>query len=297
VIAGLIIGFVVGVLLCGWAARTLLRRGIARVRAAERRARSSERLAEIGAMTSGLAHEIKNPLSTIGLNAQLLAEGVEELTKSDPDARRRLGNRIGALRREVDRLRGILSDFLEFAGQARLDVRETDLRQLIEELVEFYRPEAERQGVRIRADLGGEAFSARVDPRLLKQAMLNLMINATQAMAAPPGGAGGGDGAGQGGAVRTPGELILRLARVRDEQKQEQARIEVIDTGPGIAPELLARIFEPYFTTKPGGSGLGLPTTRRLIEAHGGLIDVLSEPGRGSLFRILLPVAGPPPVG
>jgi signal transduction histidine kinase len=290
VLWALLIGLLVGGGVTAFAFRRLSLRQVARARAAERRARTAERLAEIGAMTSGLAHEIKNPLSTIGLNAQLLDEGLEELAATRPDEARRLRNRVGALRREADRLRGILQDFLEFAGQLRPDVREADLRAAIDELVEFYRPEAERQGVRLHADLGTAPRSARFDARLIKQAVLNLLINATQAMARSspaPGASAAASGA------SPAGELMLRLEPIRGSDGRDALRLEVIDTGPGIPPEVLPRIFEPYFTTKPGGSGLGLPTTRRLIEAHGGHLDVHSEPGRGTRFVLTLPVAGP----
>src|SRR5689334_1886159 len=117
--------FAAGVLVTALAARLLVRRHVARLRAAERRARANERLAEIGAMTGGLAHEIKNPLSTIGLNAQLLAEGIDELS-IDSDAKGRLSRRVSALRREADRLRGVLTDFLQYAGQMRIDPHPAD---------------------------------------------------------------------------------------------------------------------------------------------------------------------------
>lgn len=267
----------------GW---LVLRRQVRTVRLAERRARQAERMAEIGSMTGGLAHEIKNPLSTIGLNAQLLAEGLAEL-QADPEAKARLTNRTNALRREVERLRGILTDFLEFAGQVRLDRRPTDLRGVVTELVDFYTPEAERQGVRLSADLGSSPCVAPIDVRLFKQAVLNLMLNATQAVAQ----------AGAGGAVNgSPrGELMLRVVEGRDESLGSVARVHVIDTGPGIAPEVLAKVFTPYFTTKSGGTGLGLPTARRFVEEHGGRIDVRTEPGKGSDFTVVLPMQMPDP--
>lgn len=254
-------------------------------------------MAEIGSMTSGLAHEIKNPLSTVGLNAQLLLEAIRELP-IDESERAPLVNRIGALRRETDRLGGILQDFLQYAGQVRLETRPTDLNETVQELADFFMPEAERHGVRLRIDsatgggAGGaerHAATARIDAKLVKQALLNLMLNATQAMS--PQGAASGPVAQGNGASR---ELILRIETRREPDGQPAVLIHVIDTGPGIAPETLARIFNPYFTTRAGGSGLGLPTARRLIEAHGGRIDVWSEPGKGSDFTVVLPVAGPP---
>lgn len=284
---GLLIGFGIGVLLASAAVWFLLRRHARRARAAERRARAAERMAEIGAMTSGLAHEIKNPLSTVGLNAQLLLEGIQELPIDEGD-RKPLVNRINALRRETDRLGGILQDFLQYAGQMRLDPRPTDLNETVSELADFFMPEAERQGVRLRTDLGslnGELVArATIDAKLVKQALLNLMLNATQAMVAA--------GAAQANANR-PKELILRTESRREADGHAAVHVHIIDTGPGIAQETLAKIFTPYFTTRAGGSGLGLPTARRLIEAHGGRIDVWSEPGKGSDFCVVLPVAGP----
>lgn len=288
---GLLIGFGVGVLLASAAVWFLLRRQSRRARAAERRARSAERMAEIGAMTSGLAHEIKNPLSTVGLNAQLLLEGLQELPIDEGD-RKPLVHRINALRRETDRLGGILQDFLQYAGQVRLDPRPTDLNETVSELADFFMPEAERQGVRLRLDLAGAsaggAATANIDAKIVKQALLNLMLNATQAMAAA--------------AAREPGkalprELILRTETRREADGHPAVHVHIIDTGPGIAPETLEKVFTPYFTTRAGGSGLGLPTARRLIEAHGGRIEVWSELGKGSDFCVVLPVAGPPAEG
>lgn len=275
-----------GLLLGAIAVRVLVLRQSTRARAAERRARQAERLAEIGSMTGGLAHEIKNPLSTIGLNAQLLAEGIEELP-ADSEHKGRLLKRVGALRRETERLRGILTDFLEYAGQVRLDKRPGDLNAIVSELADFYTPEAERQGVRIRLDLTAEPLQASFDQRLLKQALLNLMLNGTQAMAA--GGSANGAASGSGGGAGHKGELILRTRAAADAEKRPLAEVHVIDTGPGIAPDVKDKIFNPYFTTKNGGTGLGLPTSRRYIEEHGGRIDVHSTLGVGSDFCVVLP--------
>jgi signal transduction histidine kinase len=284
---GLLIGFGIGVLLASGAVWLLLRRHSLRVRAAERRARAAERMAEIGAMTSGLAHEIKNPLSTVGLNAQLLLEGIQELPIDDAD-RVPLINRISSLRRETDRLGGILQDFLQYAGQVRLDVRPTDLSETVSELADFFMPEAERHGVRLRTDTAGQTGTAapiaKIDAKLVKQALLNLMLNATQAMTAA--------------GMKTPDarlakELILRTELRREADGHPAVHVHVIDTGPGIDAETVGKVFTPYFTTRAGGSGLGLPTARRLIEAHGGRIDVWSEPGKGSDFCVVLPVDGP----
>ena len=274
------LGVASGVGLAGVIARWRVRRLMQRRAQAERRARDAERMAEIGAMTGGLAHEIKNPLSTIGLNAQLLAEGVEELPEGAPvtrDDKQRLVRRIGSLRRETERLRGILQDFLTYAGEPRPDARRQDLNAALTELVDFFLPQAQTNGVRLHADFAPGEVPAVFDASLVKQAVLNLLLNAVQAMSTNAPGA--------------PRELIVRTraAQPRTPNEPRGAEIHVIDTGPGIPPGVRDRIFRPYFTTKSGGSGLGLPTARRLVEEHGGRLEVFTEPGRGTDFVVTLP--------
>ncbi|MBX3361880.1 MAG: hypothetical protein KF705_10650, partial [Phycisphaeraceae bacterium] len=273
------LSFGAGVLLASGAARWMIIRHLRKVRAAERRARAAERMAEIGAMTGGLAHEIKNPLSTIGLNAQLLGEAIAELPVAD-DEKGRLTRRISSLRREVERLRGILTDFLRYAGDLKLERVPTDLNDIVRELIDFFLPQAESQGVRLRESIDSNRLMSEVDAPHLKQALLNLMLNAVQAMSGE----------------QTSGtkELILRTEATLDAERKPETRIHVIDTGPGIAPDRIDRIFQPYFTTKAGGSGLGLPTARRLVEAHGGRLEVHTEQGKGTDFTIVLPgIAAP----
>lgn len=231
-------------------------------------------MAELGAMTRGLAHEIKNPLSTIGLNVQLLTEGIEDLGLGEED-RGPLVRRLGSLGREAERLRGILTDFLEYAGELRVEPRRADLNATVDELIDFFLPQAESQGVRVRSDLAGGELLAWIDPAHIKQAVLNLMLNAVQAMAKQPEG--------------VARELILRTGARTVEDGEDIAVLHVIDTGPGIPTEVMERVFDPYFTTKSGGSGLGLPAARRIIEAHGGALEVHSEPGRGTDFVVSLP--------
>ena len=250
------------------------RRTARRVRKLEQRARGAERLAELGTLTGGLAHEIKNPLSTIGLNLQLLRESIDD-AELPTDLASRFGRRIDALTDETDRLRGILEDFLSFAGRIRLDPQPAIVNDLVEQLVDFYHAQAEASGIQLRTRLAPDAGELNLDTTLFKQALLNLLINATQAMVdarysdKPHGGAT---------------DLILRTERTRD-----GVEVHVIDTGPGIAPATIEKIFHPYFTTKKGGTGLGLPTTRRIIEEHGGSIAVHSDPGQGTDFTLHLP--------
>lgn len=250
----------------------MLRRAVHRAREAEGEARHSQRLSELGSMTSGLAHEIRNPLSTVGLNAQLLHE---DLASADlePEQRERLMHRIDSLAREVDRLGHILGDFLDFAGRVKLDPHPCDLRTIVEELVDFYHPQCDQAGVVLRVHMPEDPVRVHVDEGLLKQALLNLLINATQILERTAEAEGG-----------EAGELILKV-----DEDSESAWIHVIDTGPGIEEEDRERIFHPYVSKRKGGTGLGLPTARRIVEEHGGRLHVESVVGDGSDFVIMLP--------
>ena len=229
----------------------------------ERRTRHAERLAELGSLTGGLAHEIKNPLSTVQLNLQLLQEDLDPHHPSYP----RLTNRLSTVHREAGRLREILDDFLRYAGRIELDRKPIDLNGMLEDLVDFFTPQAQVHKVQLRLRKHPTPVIAEVDERMLKQAVLNLMLNAVQAMT------GGG-------------ELMLSVT-----PRGREAVIDVIDTGPGIAAEAISQIFQAYYTTKKGGTGIGLAMTKRIAEEHGGRIDVRSEVGKGSDFSIILPLA------
>lgn len=262
--------FIAGLVIAAAAVGMLARRSVVRTRQAEQRARSAERMAEIGAMTAGLAHEIKNPLSTLGLNAQLLKEAIEEL-EAPADDKGRLVRRVDSMQREADRLRGILTDFLEYAGELRFDLAPADLNELATELSDFFLPQAEQQGVRLRVTLEESAgpIRVRVDAAHLKQAVLNLLLNAVQAMAE---------------------QELTRELLLRTEATTEGGVLRVIDTGPGMDAAKQAEVFKPYYSTKAGGTGLGLPTTRRLIEGQGGTLELHSEPSRGTEFVVTVPL-------
>lgn len=283
---GFWLGFVLGLVATAPLAVLAMRYESRRVRRLERRARGAQRLAELGRLTSGLAHEIKNPLSTVGLNIQLLQEDLRDLSAhsgSAPNNRERIGRiqrRFEGLFREVQRLRDILEDFLRYAGRFELHRVPTDANALIEELVDFFLPQAQAAAVQLRTQFSGSSEGLTVDQSLLKQALLNLLINATQAMAHAK-----GSGRPHGGSD----ELMIRTERARA-QGQEEFCIHVIDTGPGIEPENLEKIFQPYFSTKKQGTGLGLPTARRIAEEHGGSLGVHSELGRGTEFILALPI-------
>jgi signal transduction histidine kinase len=280
----LFLGIAIGLLLAIPGAWAFSRRTERRVTELEREARANERLAEQATMTRGLAHEIKNPLSTIGLNVQLLQEDaadIERAAEHQPVIAEQAGKmrrRLGTLGREAVRLRETLEDFLRFAGRIELDPQPTDINALVDELAVFYEPQASEAGIKLRCKLDAEPPTIMADPSLLKQATLNLMINATHAMADAA-----RDNRPHGGA----NELILRTTRSTG--KDARLCIHVIDTGPGISDEVRDKLFEPYFSTKRAGTGLGLPTTRRIIEEHGGALTLHTEVGRGSEFTIELP--------
>jgi len=255
---GLLIGFILSVLISGVVAAIAYRRFVR----LERRTVQAERLAELGTFTGGLAHEIKNPLSTVQLNLQLLREDLPQGPESA-----RLFNRLATVQRETGRLREILDDFMRYAGKIELDRRPHDVNDLLDELVDFYTPQAQLQRVQRRLQKSAEPITARIDERLIKQVLLNLMINAVQAM--PEHG----------------GEIILAARR-----EDGRAVIDVIDTGQGIPADKIDKLFDAYYSTKSGGTGLGLAITRRVIEEHGGRISITSEVGKGSDFRIELPM-------
>jgi len=259
-LAGVVLGGPLWVALTLYAGRRLWRSA----RRLTARSRGREHLAELGRLTAGLAHEIKNPLSTINVNLQLLAE---DLARHDDELHRRWLRRLDSARAETDRVRDILDDFLRYAGHYELHRSPVDLRRLLEELLDFFGPQAEVAQVLMRVTLPDQPLRCNVDANLIKQAILNLLINAVQAM-------------------QRGGELLAKLSAGRQE-----AIIEVIDTGAGMDDETMAKIFQAYYSTKQGGSGLGLPMTRRIIREHGGTVRVESDPGKGTRFIIALPLA------
>ncbi|MBL9141085.1 MAG: HAMP domain-containing histidine kinase [Phycisphaerae bacterium] len=251
-----------------------------RIQVAQRTAAENARNAEIAAMTRGLAHEIKNPLSTVGLNAQLLREEILDSPLGQTE-RDRMVRRVDALAREATRLSDVLNDFLRYAGRLQLDPHDTDLGTMVQDLSDFFAPQAEQAGVTVRLSLPSKPVRAFVDESLLKQVLLNLLLNAVQAMQRLP--------------IGAPRVLTISVARRDQRSRREPAAVEltVHDTGPGVAPELREQIFQPYVSMRPGGNGLGLATARRIVEAHGGGVAVIDRED-GATFAVTLPVDGLP---
>ncbi|HWB01123.1 MAG TPA: ATP-binding protein [Pirellulales bacterium] len=224
--------------------------------------RLRDQYTEMARLTGGLAHEIKNPLSTIRLNIELLAE---EFNDPDSPRDRRAQARIATVQRECDRLQGLLDDFLRYARVRQTALEPSDLNAEVLRAIDFFRPKAVASNIEIFPYLQDSLPSVLLDRESFQGALLNLLLNAQQAM--PDG-----------------GQLVIGT-----EETPRGVALHLIDTGIGMDTKTMAKIFDAFYSTKPGGSGLGLPTTRKVIEAHGGTIFVQSEPGRGTRFTIELP--------
>jgi signal transduction histidine kinase len=231
------------------------------VRRIENEIELSRRLAAIGRLTSGVAHEVKNPINAIVVHLELLREKMREV---DPDTRRHM-DIIG---REIHRLDRVVQVLVDFNRPVELRLVDFDLRRLVEDVVLLASPEAARQGVRLETRLANSPLPVRADSDLIKQALLNVILNGVQAM---------NDGG------------VLNIAAGRQDAA---ATIEVRDEGGGIPPEVRDKVFNLYFTTKKTGSGIGLAMSYRVLQLHNGAIDFVTEMGRGTTFRLLLPLMG-----
>lgn len=224
-----------------------------------------QRLQTLGVLAAGLAHEIKNPLSTMSIHLTLLAE---DYARPGTPLEERTLKRARLLLSEVGRLNGIVNDFLSLARGYELKPIPVDLELVVSELVTLNEAANARMGIRMRSAVAPEGRGVIADPKFLRLALMNLVVNAQQAMEA------------------SGGELLLETRR-----REASVEIRVTDTGPGIPRDTLDRIWQPFFSTKEGGTGLGLPTTRRIVEEMGGDVRVVSEPGRGTRFIVSLPAA------
>lgn len=218
---------------------------------------------EIARLAGGLAHEIKNPLSTIRLNMELLAE---DFAEGESQRERRALAKVQVVQRECRRLQELLDNFLSFAKVRKLNQEPSNLNLQVKQVIDFFRPKAAEAGIEIVDYLAADLPTVLLDREAFHGALLNLVLNAEQAM--PDG-----------------GQLVVRTSVVGD-----GVALDLIDTGCGMSVETQAQIFDAFFSTKGSGSGLGLPTARKIIEAHGGTISLQSEPGHGTQFTIKLPV-------
>lgn len=229
----------------------------------EEQLRRAERLSALGEMSAMLAHEIRNPLGSI--------RGTAEILRDDFSPGDRKFEFLEILIKETDRLNRVVEDFLRLARPLDGEKKRCDLAAELRELVTLQESEATARGIGLSLE-AGEAPTVAGDRERLRQAFLNLILNALQAT---------GEG----------GRVAVRLAmRGASGDMPAGVEITVSDTGRGIDPAQREKIFTPFFTTKEGGTGLGLVITQRIVEAHGGTIGLESEPGRGTTFRVWLPV-------
>jgi signal transduction histidine kinase len=232
----------------------------------------ARRLAAIGRLTAGVGHEVKNPINAMVVHLELLRG---KLIAGGSEAFGGAQRHVDILAGEMQRLDRVVQTLADFSRPMELHLREEDLRQVVGVVMELTAAEMDENGVRVTVDAPKEQMIVLVDTELMQQAVLNLLLNGMQAMSATGG-----------------GSMLVRLRR-----DHQFAMVEVIDEGEGIPAELLPRIFELYFTTKPKGSGIGLAMTYRILQLHGGTMEVRSNadvtsPERGTTFTFRLPMAG-----
>lgn len=214
-----------------------------------------------------LAHEIRNPLSSLDIHVQLLEEDLGSLA---PGHREQLASRLGIIRGELHRLESIVGHFLRLAGPSALDIEPVDLRKLLNHVCELLGPEAAVRKIALISEVLPSVGPFLADPVRLTQALMNMVINAMQAV----------DRDGNVDIVASANESILSIS--------------ITDSGPGIPLEKMASIFDPYFTTKAEGSGLGLWIAQQIVVAHGGKLTAQNGPVRGAVFTMTIPFKSAP---
>lgn len=228
------------------------------------RTRLQEQYAEIATLAGGLAHEIKNPLSTMSMLMELLAE---DLAVSETQRDRRMFQKVQTVQKECRHLEDILNAFLKFTRLGELTLVATDLNQVVREFIDFFLPEARQHRIEMSPHLASDLPLVAVDLSLMRQVLINLALNAQQAM--PSGG----------------------LLELQTFARDGLVQLAVIDNGLGMDEKTRSRLFQVFFSTKPSGNGLGLPTVRKIIDAHRGTITCESAVGRGTRFTLALPPA------
>jgi signal transduction histidine kinase len=240
---------------------------LTRLQAAQEKLVEAERMATVGRLSLKVAHEVRNPIAAIELNAELLGDIVRERPGREMEE---AGSLVGAIRDQVSALDALTEEYLAFARFPRAQFDEDSVNEMVLALVEFVRPLAARQGITVSANTDPTVPPMEIDRTLLRQAVLNLIKNGLE--------------------VLSKGGMVAVTTRRFD----ESVEISVSDSGPGIPPEVGPRLFEQFFTTKPQGTGLGLSITRQIVEEHGGQIRWSSTPGAGATFTISLPLKRTP---
>jgi len=229
----------------------------------EQREERANRMAYIGTLASGLAHEIRSPLNAIKLNLGLLNEDSDAVSE---DKREEFRKRLGLISRDVEGLHKLLTDFLAFARPPRLEMLPTDLNQLLLDVIAFLEPECKQRHIQIDTHFARELYPIALDWTQFSRGVLyNLLTNAMEQIA-------------------DQGTITLTTRETPDD-----VEVQVEDNGGGIPKENEARIFELFFSTKEHGTGLGLAIARRIVQEHGGELILENHPGRGARFIIKLP--------
>lgn len=235
-------------------------------RGREARLRRAESLASLTTLAAGVAHEIKNPLGSIGIHIQLLQKALKGTAECGDIDRERMEGYIDVVNEEVDRLNRIVVDFLFAVRPIDVQLEEHSLNDVVHELLEFVKYELEEADIELVAELDPGIEHIELDVKYLKQALMNMVKNAIAAM--PSGG----------------------VLRVSTGQRGDDVVLCISDNGIGMSDEIVTKIFEPYFTTKDFGSGIGLTLVYKVIKEHNGEISVISQEGKGATFTISFPV-------
>jgi signal transduction histidine kinase len=270
----------------------------------EGRLHQAERLSAIAHLASGIAHEVRNPLNSISLIIDHLRA---QFSPESPSARGEFTRLTAIIKDEIHRLNNMIGAFLKYGKPLELTRQPTDIRKLLDEVLEVAATKAQDQQIRVERDYAPDLPEVWVDGPHIKTCFLNLVLNALQAMR-PSGGTLAvsvrlaDDDGGQfmdlstGPLVQTkdPAQAHPLTNRPMGHSKRDGwVEIRFQDTGMGIAPEHLPRVFEPYFTTKEVGIGLGLALTKQILEEHGGRIELVSQPGKGTVAQLRLPTGAP----
>lgn len=241
--------------------RVLNFQDLTKLKAMESSMRRAERMASVGQLAAGIAHEIRNPLASIS--------GSIELLRQAPQASSEDKQLMIIVNREIDRLNNLITSLLEYASPRPLELRRQNIAPIIEEVLAVFAQDSARKHIALHYENRAELW-VHADGQRIRQVIWNLLRNAAEAIGSQPG--------------------DIRVSATRD---GAMALIEVSDTGPGVPPESIGKIFEPFFTTKNGGTGLGLATCHAIASDHHGLLEVSSPPGQGATFSLRLPSAAP----